>query len=71
MPTGPRRTWVPPQRDPKQSTRSYVAALSRHMRNLKLLYEDEHNGHDLRKRSRNRYDKCLELRDEAELEDTR
>jgi hypothetical protein len=37
------------------------------MRNLKLIYEDEHNSRDLRQRSRNRYDKCRELRDEAEM----
>ena len=59
--------WLPPQRDPHESTRHYVAALSRHMRALKLIYEDPHNGHDLRQRSRNRYDKCLELRDAAEM----
>ena len=59
--------WLPPQRDPGQSTRNYVAVLSRHMRALRRIFEDPHNGHDLRQRSRNRFDKCLELRDKAEL----
>ena len=62
-----RHPWLPPQRHPGESTRHYVAALSRQMRALKLIYEDLHNGHDLRRRSRNRYDKLVELRDEAEM----
>ena len=62
-----RHRWLPPQRHPRESTRHYVAALSRQMRALKLVYEDDHNGHDLRQKCRNRYDKCLELRDEAEV----
>ena len=67
MPKGRRFTWVPPQRHPTESCRHYVAVLSRTMRNLKLLYEDEHNHHELRQRSRNRYKKCRDLRDEAEM----
>jgi hypothetical protein len=37
------------------------------MRALKLIWDDPHNGHDLRQRSKNRWRKCLELREEAEM----
>ncbi len=66
MPRGSRRTWIPPQRDPGESTRHYVMILSRTMRALKLIWDDPHNHHELRQKSKNRWYKCLELRDEAE-----
>jgi hypothetical protein len=50
-----------------ESTRHYVAVLSRHMRNLKLIWDNPENNHELRQKCRNRYNKCLELRDEAEV----
>lgn len=62
-----RHPWVPPQRNEGESARHYVMVLSRQMRALKIIYEDMHNGHDLRQRSRNRYRKLQELRDEAEM----
>ena len=66
MPSGRRFTWVPPQRNTGESTRHYVMVLQRQMRALKLIFEDEHNNRELHQCSRNRYDKCLALRDEAE-----
>ena len=62
-----RHPWVPPQRHPTESTRHYVAVLSRTMRNLKLLWDNPENHHELRQKCRNRYDKCVELRNEAEM----
>ena len=62
-----RHPWVPPQREPGETTRHYVAILARTMRNLKAIYENPEEGHDLRQRSRNRYKKCRDLRDEAEM----
>ena len=62
-----RHLWLPPQRDPGETTRHYVAILARTMRNLKAIYTNPDEGRDLRKRSRNRYKLCKNLRDEAEL----
>ena len=66
-PSGRRFTWVPPQRHPGESTRHYVAVLSRQMRALEKVWDNEHNHHDLRQRSKNRWLKCKDLRDAAEL----
>jgi len=59
------RSWVPPQRNPGESTRHFVAILERHMRNLKLVWDSPANGHDLRQKCKNRWLKCKDLRDEA------
>ncbi len=66
MPRGSRRTWIPPQRDPGESTRHYVAELTRHMNEQEKVWSNEDNHHELRQKMKNRWRKCLELRDEAE-----
>ena len=67
MPSGRRFTWVPPQRNTGESTRHYVMVLQRQMRALKLIFEDEHNHSELRQKTKNRWRKCKELRDAAEM----
>ena len=62
-----RHPWLPPQRYHGETTRHYVAELQRHMRKYRKIYKNPDEGHDLRQRSQNRYDKLVELRDEAEM----
>ena len=70
MPSGRRFTWVPPQRDPGESTRHYVAGLAGRMRGLKMA-ADRTTDRDQRKAFLNRYGVCAKLKDAAMLEDIR
>jgi len=65
------RKWLPPQRGPGESTRSYTAKLNKTIRNLKLLISDTHNSEKQKDAWRERKEMCEDEIQRVTLEDIR
>ena len=66
---GAYRHWLPPQREPGQSTRRYLEILDDTMKHLDKVIADPAYNREQREKWQTRYGRCVQAREKAILED--
>ena len=63
------RKWLPPQRGPGATTRSYTATLNKTINSLQRFIDDEHNSERMREQWKRRQETCRDEIQRVTLED--